>query len=213
MRHPERVVIAMSVAFVGMFLLLFAVLRAYRAQTRTTSCINNQRILAVGIDMYAQDHDGVYIQDTQTFSWSWKLAVYNLYESIDCPESAFPGVLRHPDYGFNAHLFGQHMSAVVNPKAVVMVADAPPNVLPANYAFTLADSDPPRDVLRQLSLRHARQKYVVVTFADAHVDLLDANLQPKTAGAPAVQFEVMPAAMLRKGAGTKPGGSIPGTGK
>jgi prepilin-type N-terminal cleavage/methylation domain-containing protein/prepilin-type processing-associated H-X9-DG protein len=82
--------------------ILFPVFSKVREKANQNKCLNNQRQLAIGLMMYAQDNE-----ETFPLPSEWVAAV-NLSSDpkvFDCPTTSRDGGPGQPDYGMNAFLF------------------------------------------------------------------------------------------------------------
>ncbi|HEY3416151.1 MAG TPA: prepilin-type N-terminal cleavage/methylation domain-containing protein [Armatimonadota bacterium] len=140
-------------------LILFPVLSRARENARQSSCIANVRQIVSAISMYAQDHDEQLIGDPVRQSWSAQLSTYNEPAIYNCPTKSGSANTLHPDYGFNAALFGLAIGNIVEPDSAVLVVDLKPGVSEKNFAITDPD--------REIDPRHSHG--VTVGFADGHV--------------------------------------------
>lgn len=82
--------------------ILFPVFAKARAKAYQTTCVNNQRQLAVAIQMYVQDND-----ESFPLPGDWVSAVNMAKDPkiFDCPSSTSAGSPSKPDYGMNAVLY------------------------------------------------------------------------------------------------------------
>ncbi len=139
--------------------ILFPVFAKAREKARQNSCLNNQRQIALAIQMYVQDHDETYLDPDDTVAWSSLLAAYNEPTIYDCPTKTGKGKNTAPEYGMNAYFFGTAAGDNTRPSDTIMLADLVLDLTNANYSI----SDP--DV--QIDLRHSTG--TVLAFADGHV--------------------------------------------
>ncbi len=136
--------------------ILFPVFAKAREKARQTTCLNNQRQIAIAISMYVQDHDEAFMSSDAT-AWSAKLAAYNEASIYDCPTLTGRGTNTQPEYAFNSQLLGSALGDVENPAATVMTCDTKPASNSTALLTTTASMD----------TRH--NNGVVVTAADGHV--------------------------------------------
>jgi len=85
-------------------------------------CMNNQRQLALGIIMSAQDHDALL-----PLPQDWVAATRLTKDRYDrlcfnCPENDAKGTPAKPDYGYNGHLY-QVINSTILPLALGEVGD------------------------------------------------------------------------------------------
>ena len=88
--------------------ILFPVFARAREKARQTSCLNNQKQLALALHMYVQDYDEKMLLSyyhTPTVRWYVALAPYLKNTQIfRCP--SLNTTKTHPDYGYNAWALG-----------------------------------------------------------------------------------------------------------
>jgi prepilin-type N-terminal cleavage/methylation domain-containing protein len=138
--------------------ILFPVFGKAREKARQSTCLNNQRQLAVALTLYAQDHEESFFP-LAGGSWGANLAKELPAGSFDCPTSRFKGNQAAPDYGFNRLLYGQASTAIPNAAAAVMLADYPP--MAGNPTYDIAEWN------SQTDARHGTT--LLVTCVDGHV--------------------------------------------
>jgi prepilin-type N-terminal cleavage/methylation domain-containing protein/prepilin-type processing-associated H-X9-DG protein len=139
--------------------ILFPVFAKAREKARQTSCLNNQRQIAVSILMYAQDHDET-LPDASNV-WVELNVDRNI---LMCPTK---GKKVTNAYVYMADLSGMALGDITDPPGEMMTADgqhAATSAAPATYdncAYTIDDLD----------ARHSN-KYLA-SFADGHVQIVD----------------------------------------
>ncbi len=74
--------------------ILFPVFAKARDKARQTTCMNNQRQVALAIQMYAQDHE----ETLPGTNWSQAIALTG--KVLDCPATTHKGTAGEPDYFF-----------------------------------------------------------------------------------------------------------------
>ena len=139
--------------------ILFPVFARAREKARQSSCLNNQRQIAVAIQIYLQDNNFKFMPADGV--WSTRL---NLAAGIfSCPSISkpvgFKGSGSTPSYGFNAVLFGAAMGDVVTPAMCPMTADY--NVITPRKIYQISNWN------TDLAPRH--DNGVTMSFADGHV--------------------------------------------
>ncbi len=139
--------------------ILFPVFAKAREKARQNSCMNNQRQIAIAINMYVQDNEETYLDPGDTVAWSSLLAAYNEPTIYDCPTKTGKGKNTAPEYGMNAYFFGTAMGDNTRPSDTIMLADLVIATAANNYALNDMETD--------TDLRHS--KGIVMAFADGHV--------------------------------------------
>ncbi len=139
--------------------ILFPVFAKAREKARQTSCVSNQKQIALAINMYVQDNDETFPSDPGSSSWGGKLSTYVSDGIFDCPTKTGKGTMSMPEYGFNANLFGKAMGDVANPSNGIILIDQNMGSTKANYAITAFDT--------QIDARH--NSGAVVACVDGHV--------------------------------------------
>lgn len=124
--------------------ILFPVFGKAREKAQQTTCINNQRQLAIAILSFAQDHDELL----PTTAEVWPASVLTP-KIIQCPTA---GKNVKNAYVYNGMLAGQSLGNIGNESAVYLTADG--------------STDGTMTVLRE---RHTGK--LVASFADGHVQL------------------------------------------
>ena len=104
--------------------MLFPVFAKAREKAYQTSCLNNQRQIALAIHMYAQDHDEM-LPSAQT--WNQDIGgAYGMTGKIwDCPTNSHVGTAAQPDYFYVAGSFlsSTALGNIAQPNAAPMLAD------------------------------------------------------------------------------------------
>ncbi len=104
--------------------ILFPVFAKAREKARQTTCLNNQRQLALSILMYAQDNS-----ETLPLARGWTTALSGQYglagKIFDCPSSSFKGSDGQPDYMYVAGSFlaGAALGDIVRPDRAPVFTD------------------------------------------------------------------------------------------
>jgi prepilin-type N-terminal cleavage/methylation domain-containing protein/prepilin-type processing-associated H-X9-DG protein len=124
--------------------ILFPVFAKAREKARQNTCINNQRQLAVAVQMFAQDHDQTLpAGDTWGNDIAQLTGTPKLY---DCPSVTHQGSLTMPDYFYNAgknsHLGGATLDGFDKPADVLLTADAKTSTTSSVYFIPDAMLDP-----------------------------------------------------------------------
>lgn len=140
--------------------ILFPVFAKAREKARQTNCINNERQIAIAMQMYVQDNQETYPPDPVNSPWSACLKAYNEPSIYDCPTMTGRGTNNAPEYACNYKLFGKAHGDILSPANSIMVADGIPAGLTDNRAFTMFDSS-------MISNRH--NNGTVLACFDGHV--------------------------------------------
>ncbi len=118
--------------------ILFPVFAKAREKARQTSCLNNQRQIALAIQMYTQDNNEKFFPDTGSQSWSARLAAYNEPSLYDCPTLSGKGNNTKPEYGFNCFLFDRALGKISKPAQTLMVTDLSRPHMKGNFAIQIS---------------------------------------------------------------------------
>jgi prepilin-type N-terminal cleavage/methylation domain-containing protein len=139
--------------------ILFPVFSKAREKAWMTTCLNNQRQIAIGIMLYVQDKDELFPPTPADGSWASSFSSFTEPGLFDCPALADTGSVGRPEYGLNAGLFGCALGDVKDPSATVLTADILPMAKKnANYALWDPNNIDPR-----------HNQSVVLTCVDGHV--------------------------------------------
>jgi len=151
--------------------ILFPVFARVREKANQTSCLNNQRQLAVALMIYANDHE-----ETLPLPSTWVEAT-NLASDpkiFNCPSNSAQGVPSAPDYGMNAFLYdldplngsvaGVSMGEITDPTKIELTSDLAR--LTAPTVITLAPSNPNyyKQVIKQEMTNPFPESYTVTGF-------------------------------------------------
>jgi len=141
--------------------ILFPVFAKAREKARQSTCINNQRQLAVAISMFTEDNKETFFTDPITQPWSSRIQNYiSANGCFTCPSKAnMKGSASAPMYGFNSYIYGSPLSNLPNPASVIMTADLNTKTTAANCSLINYDTD--------LDPRH--DGLVILSCADGHV--------------------------------------------
>jgi len=82
--------------------ILFPVFARAREKAQQSQCMSHQRQLAIGLMLYAQDHDE---QLPLPASWQDATGLATDPKVFDCPGTSKKGTPSNPDYGMNAFLY------------------------------------------------------------------------------------------------------------
>ncbi|MHB9133987.1 MAG: type II secretion system protein [Armatimonadota bacterium] len=140
--------------------ILFPVFAKAREKARQTSCINNQRQIAIAFTMYVQDNQETFPPDPVSSSWATLLKTYNEPSIYDCPTQKGFGTNDAPEYACNKKLFGKALGDIQSPASSIMTADIVKASATGNCAFPMFDST-------FISDRH--NSGMVVSCFDGHV--------------------------------------------
>ncbi len=157
--------------------ILFPVFAKAREKARQTSCMNNQRQLAVAITMYVQDNNSTFFTDPVNSPWSNRISSLAGNDKLfDCPSTSFKGSSTVPEYGINPYLFGRSLGSVFDPAGCLMIADLSKNAS-GNYAMAQFSTTVPysmtTDFNSMLDPRHNNS--VQFACADGHVQVVSMN--------------------------------------
>jgi prepilin-type N-terminal cleavage/methylation domain-containing protein/prepilin-type processing-associated H-X9-DG protein len=109
--------------------ILFPVFAKAREKAFQTTCINNQRQLALGILTYAQDNDQTLPLPS---GWVQATGLTMAPTVFHCPSSSIQATPANPDYGFNAYIYdinstgqasGVGLGEITNPSSIECTAD------------------------------------------------------------------------------------------
>ena len=120
--------------------ILFPVFAKAREKARQSTCLNNQRQIALAINMYAQDNNSSFFPDPVTRPWNTYLSQSMNSKIYDCPSLTARATSANPAYGFNYALFGQGLANIGNPSASLMTADLSAKSTAINYAISNYDA-------------------------------------------------------------------------
>jgi len=94
--------------------ILFPVFGSARKAAQRTTCLNNQRQIALAVAIYAHDHEGRFPSTNWQVDLTLSSAVYT------CPESANP----KSSFGFNYYLTNTRQDLVSKPSALICTCDS-----------------------------------------------------------------------------------------
>jgi prepilin-type N-terminal cleavage/methylation domain-containing protein len=143
--------------------ILFPVFATAREKARQSTCINNQRQIAMAIQMYTQDNKETFFPDPGSQSWASMLQKYISANGVfNCPSvsNGAKGTAAVPSYGFNTYIFGSPLSNLPNPQSVLLTADLNMKTTAPNFALINYDTD--LDAKRHNGA-------VIISCADGHV--------------------------------------------
>jgi len=122
--------------------ILFPVFATAREKARQSSCLNNQRQIALAIQMYTQDNKETFFPDPGSTVWTNALQKYVSVNGLfACPSSKVKGSAAVPNYGFNNYIFGSPLSNFPNPSSVIMTADLNASNTAGSCALINYDTD------------------------------------------------------------------------
>jgi prepilin-type N-terminal cleavage/methylation domain-containing protein len=139
--------------------ILFPVFAKAREKAWQSSCVNNERQVAIAVAMYVQDNDETFMTVPASGAWSQALVPYNEPSIYDCPALAEMGTNTRPEYGMNAALFAIALGDIKNPAMTLLTADILP-LAKKNPNYALWDPN-------NIDPRHS--KAVVLSCVDGHV--------------------------------------------
>ena len=149
--------------------ILFPVFAKAREKAFLTTCLSNNRQLAVDITMYLQDHDETFFGDTVGSPWTTAMGAAITSVLCNCPAKNDKGCASQPDYGFNAALFGTALGINTTPSTTPLIGDLVISLYPPNPNYTLLA---PGD----LDYRHLGS--CVVSYLDGHAVSTNSNFLP-----------------------------------
>lgn len=171
----RRIRIMMILTFVTFVPLLFVIFGKARPNYPPTICSNNQRSLAMGMIMYAQDHGNRLPRQLSD------IRAYVEPDDLVCPLSkrAFHGTL---GYGLNSSLSGMSLSdleKIPNPSSILLTADS---IQPNMLITSITDIDTTRHVALKVITKRSgdadsvedlsQPRGFVASFADGHVEFV-----------------------------------------
>ncbi|MHB9134797.1 MAG: type II secretion system protein [Armatimonadota bacterium] len=137
-------------------------------KARQLTCLDNQRQIAMSLQMYAQDFDETM---PPRASWSEALTEINeLPEKIwDCPTTTLQGTSLQPEYAINKAVAGHGLGDLgPDPTTFWMTADGKPNIYAAS---------------QETSLDKRHQGCFVLSYADTHVEIRPSFTEAASANA------------------------------
>jgi prepilin-type N-terminal cleavage/methylation domain-containing protein/prepilin-type processing-associated H-X9-DG protein len=116
-----------TIAVLGMLMaLLFAVFPKVREMARSTTCLSNQRQIAMAILMYVSDSQETFPPNDND-PWPGKVTQYGAEPKVfDCPSETGLGTMTQSDYAMNAAVAGKRMAEIDEPARTVLTVDARP---------------------------------------------------------------------------------------
>lgn len=174
------------IAIIGILAaILFPVFARARERGYMTSCINNQRQLAVAIQARALDNGGDLPLPGE---WVDAIGMSSDAKIFDCPSSRRKGVPSDPDYGMNAYLYDYDengnlaplsTAAVENPAAIELTTDikdqtseSTGNALHDSFVNPFPKTATVTGFGLGGTTERRHQDGIVVSFLDGHVALL-----------------------------------------
>lgn len=170
-----ELLVAMGVLILLAALLFPAFSRAREAAKRS-SCMNNLRQVAVGIDMYSQDYNRRYPApppEPSDGSTGWALAVADITKNdniFQCPSESRGKLDGFTDYWMNSGLLGEGTVRVTTPASVILTGEGEGS--PVDYALGATQTGEwlAWDASMEYCVRHnAGANYA---FADGHVKFI-----------------------------------------
>ncbi|HOS43019.1 MAG TPA: prepilin-type N-terminal cleavage/methylation domain-containing protein [Armatimonadota bacterium] len=114
--------------------ILFPVFARAREKARATACLSNVRQIVVAMQMFVQDNQEQFPQDTGK-PWAHALAEYNGGSIYDCPSLTGKGDNGKPEYGFNGEVLGKPMAYISSPVNCLAVADLTKTKMDGDYTI------------------------------------------------------------------------------
>jgi len=134
--------------------ILFPVFAKAREKARMTSCLNNQRQLAMAFTLYAQDHDELLPTSDQ--AWG---AISMDKGVLVCPTA---GKKQANGYAYNSNVAGKALGELVDPTGAIITTDGASSATAdaiANIIYT------PSNIV----FRHNGSASFIASYADGHV--------------------------------------------
>jgi prepilin-type N-terminal cleavage/methylation domain-containing protein/prepilin-type processing-associated H-X9-DG protein len=190
--------------------ILFPVFAKAREKAFQTSCINNQRQLALGVMMYAQDNEQTLPLPNNWVTATGLTASPNVFK---CPSSSNVASVSTPDYGWNAYLYdttslGQYIGVglgeITKPETVEATCDlASPTSSTSNRFNNPYPSSYTCTTLAASSAAYRHSGGTIVSYLDGHVRYYGAGPAPtnSTAGVSATYAAVSGAGPYNLGVG------------
>lgn len=106
--------------------ILFPVFAQARSKALQISCLSNLKQIALAVDMYAQDYDGMYPKPytdvTNSPLWEDVLQPYvRNWQIFYCP--AYNASTPYQSYGWNWYMAFMNQSEVTSPASTIMIGD------------------------------------------------------------------------------------------
>ncbi|HOS43345.1 MAG TPA: prepilin-type N-terminal cleavage/methylation domain-containing protein [Armatimonadota bacterium] len=136
--------------------ILFPVFAKAREKARQNTCLNNQRQLAIELQMFAQDHEE-YLPNRQTV-WS-SLGLTG--KITQCPTA---GKNVANAYGYNYNVSGMTLGDITDPTATFLTADGKSSTF-------VHDEISPNVIYTKAGFVARHSTRVVVSYVDGHVDV------------------------------------------
>jgi len=102
--------------------ILFPVFSKAREKARQSTCMNNQRQIALAVHLYIQDNDETFFPRPLSGAWTNYLQL-PAAEVYTCPSESGIGSQSAPYYGINEFLFGLGSGQLQKPSATLMTSD------------------------------------------------------------------------------------------
>jgi len=155
--------------------ILFPVFAQAREKARATTCTNNLRQLAMGVQMYAQEHD-----ELLPYAVSWNTDINMQGGVFDCPSAQVRGSASQPDYLYvggyfagsatNDFLSGKAVGDIGSPTAAPMILDGITLNTPPPYVVESVPNDIAA-AMGSVDMRHNNS--VNIAYVDGHVAALN----------------------------------------
>ncbi|OPZ86471.1 MAG: putative major pilin subunit [bacterium ADurb.Bin429] len=136
--------------------ILFPVFAKAREKARQNSCMNNQRQIAIELQMFAQDHDE-YLPNQKTV-WAQLGLTPKL---IQCPTA---GKNNPNAYGYNYNVSGVTLGDIPDPTTTFLTADGKSSTF-------VHDEISPNVIYTKAGFVDRHSTRVVVSYVDGHIDL------------------------------------------
>jgi prepilin-type N-terminal cleavage/methylation domain-containing protein/prepilin-type processing-associated H-X9-DG protein len=145
--------------------ILFPVFAKAREKARQSSCLNNQRQIAVAILMYAQDYDEILPDESNI--WPGINVDRNI---LMCPTK---GKKVANAYVYNSGVSSLALGELVEPASTLLTMDGQHAATAAVSQFVPATYDNVAYTIDDVDARHSNK--FVCTFADGHVDIMSTS--------------------------------------
>ncbi len=146
--------------------ILFPVFARAREKARQNTCLNNQRQIALAIQMYTQDNQEKFF-DPGNNAWASKLVTYNGPGIYDCPTLTGTGTNNAPEYAMNSLLYGVPEGTIKSPTTMLLLADLKKAGITGKCDFTGVNPNAANYLNTVLDARHNNS--VVIATADGSV--------------------------------------------
>ncbi len=154
--------------------ILFPVFAKAREKARTNTCMNQQRQIALAMQMYAQDN-GQKLPNAKTWVNQLVTSAGLDQKILDCPTLTHTGTLSEPDYMYVAGSFlsDTALGDIKSPVDAPLLTDLKNPASNAGGYIKDAGANDLNKAVAQTDPRH--NNAAVVAFVDGHVSIVNAN--------------------------------------